>query len=174
VFPNLYMKFEGSRRQEDYLRSRHSRVAEPHGNGATTSTLLRSGKSTMMGQEVLPFRGCGWQAPPPSKLPPTQSSSKVDRRQRVVFSKSHDMVVFLKGSVPAAIFLLGRPALSSKIRTTKLKLRSCRKSSSSNLNVMASCAVTTHPFVQGNLPTMSRISQEQSEEIPWQAMKGKY
>jgi hypothetical protein len=127
-----------------------------------------------MGQEVLPSRGCGWQALPPSKLLPTQSSSKVDRRRRVVFSKSHDMAVFLKGLVSTDIFLLGRLVLSSKIRTTKLKLGSCLKSSSSNLNVMASCAVTTHPFVQGNLPTMSRISQEQSNEIPWQTVKGKY
>jgi hypothetical protein len=39
---------------------------------------------------------------------------------------------------------------------------------------MASCEVTTHPFVQGNLPTMSHISQEQFEEIPWQKVKGKY
>jgi hypothetical protein len=94
-------------------------------------------------------------APPSTR----RSSPSVERRRRVLFAESPSMAVFLKGSIPTDIFLLGRPTLSSKAATTKLKLRSCLKSSYGYLSIMPSRGVTNHPSVQG-------ISQEQSEEIP--------
>jgi hypothetical protein len=111
-------------------------------------------------------------APQPARKP----SLMADRRRKMLFINSPNMAVFLKGSVPADIFLSGRPALSSKTHTTKLKLKQCLKSPvvtpqkllaysvSGNLSNMSSLVVATPPSQQGN----------QYVEFPWQSVRGKY